>query len=142
MDTNSISAKIVDRRKRRKIIFSLLLLTIIVFLIFIPGLCTEAVWDGYFQLALNLSSKSGESISDVSYATFFKIEEAEWLEKHTDVGMEADFHPAEKDNGWYIATVLCSGRFGIFNMETKYIEPRYIVVRLKYKNGKELRRMV
>jgi hypothetical protein len=137
METNSTSAKTVGRWKRHKIFLSLLLLLIIV-IFSLPALSSVAFWDGRFSLALNVSSSSGEKMDNISYATFSQREVAEEMQKYVNLENYA-FRPAVLDNSCYTATIPCSGKRWIFNIETKYTEPRYIVVQVEYGNGKKSR---
>ena len=110
-----------------------------VLVVLAPWLLVEAVWDGHFALTLDVVSESGMKIKALSYTTFFNREQADWATKNT--GGEADLclHSAVQDNRRFVADIGCSGRLWIFNIETKYTEPRYIVFRVKYGDGKELR---
>ena len=55
---------------------------------------------------------------------------------HTKGEPDSDFRPAVKQNDRFVAQVGCSGRLWLFNIETKYTEPRYIVLRVAYASGK------
>ena len=126
-------------RKHRRIFLALLPLLLVALALIVRSVFV-CVWDGRFELALDVVSSSGEHIDDVSYAAFFKREEAEWVEADTSEVSEHCFHPAAKDNSRFSADVVCSGKTWVFGIETSYTEPRYIVVRVKCRNGKVFRR--
>lgn len=140
MDTNCMPVEAARRRKRRRILLAILLSILVASPLIVSSLAV-CVWSGRFELALDVVSSSGEHIDDVSYAAFFKREEAEWADTDTSEVSGHCFHPAAKDNGRFIADVYCSGKTWIFDIETSYTELRYIVVRVKCRNGKVFRRM-
>jgi hypothetical protein len=103
---------------------------------------TIAVWVGEFLLTLDVRSESGKAIKALSYTTFFHREQAPWLlTKRTEGEPDVEFRPAVQNDGKFVVNVTCSGRLWIFDIETKYTEPRYIVVRVTYMDGKESRQV-
>jgi hypothetical protein len=107
-----------------------------------PWLLVEAVWDGQFPLTLDVRSASGKPIKALAYATFFKRSEAEWATKHVAGQPEgARFHAALPRDGRFVTEIGCSGRTWGFNIETSYTEFRYIVCRVTYGDGNEVRRL-
>jgi hypothetical protein len=107
-----------------------------------PWLFSVAVWDGRFALTLDVRSESKAAIKAVSYATSFKLEEAQWLATYNGRVVDSEFRPADRDNGRFVTQVGCSGRHWIFNIETTYAEFRYVVVRVTSVDGKKVRRLV
>jgi hypothetical protein len=107
-----------------------------------PWLLNESVWDGHFPLTLDVRSQSGKAIEALAYATFFKREQADEAAKPI-AGQPGDarFRPAARHDGRFVADVGCSGRTWIFDIETRYTEFRYLVLRVAYGDGKEVRRM-
>lgn len=107
-----------------------------------PWLLNEAIWDGRFPLTLDVRSASGKPIKALAYATFFKRPEAEWATKNV-AGKPEDvhFHPAVPKNGQFVTEIGCSGRTWLFNIETSYTEFRYVVCRVTYGDGNEVRRL-
>jgi hypothetical protein len=106
------------------------------------GLWIEEDWDDTFTLALNVSSLSGKPIDSVSYATCAGLKEAKALA--SGAANEADsaaFKAAANENNRFTADVRCSGKRCLFKIETQYTEPRYVVIRAKHDDGKELRRL-
>jgi hypothetical protein len=107
-----------------------------------PWFLVEAVWDGQFPLSLDVRSASGKPIRALAYATFFKRPEAEAAIKHVAGQAEdARFHPAVSRDGRFVTDIACSGKTWIFNIETNYTESRYIVCRVTYGDGNEVRRL-
>lgn len=140
MVVDSISPATAGVRNRRKIRAVLLLAVLVIAAIVVAVLSPVCVWSGHFELLLNVVSSSGKRINDVSYATFSKHEEAERAESGTSEVSASCFHTAVKDHGRFIANVACSGRSQL-GIETSYFEYRYIVVRVKYEDGKESRQV-
>jgi hypothetical protein len=133
-----------SRHRGLHVVLWLLVAGVALFVLAAPWLLVEAVWDGGFPLALDVRSESGKAIKTLAYATFFKREPAEWVTKHITGQAEdrdSGFRPAVENNGQFLAEVGCSGRTWIFNIETRYTEFRYIVFRVTYDGGKEVRRM-
>ena len=136
------ASSVTLRRRRPRAKLWLLMLAIMAVILVSWSLTPEAVWDGYFSLALDVRSESGRAIKELSYATFFKNEQAQWLlTEHAEGEPDSDFRSAVQNNGRFSAEVSCSGRFSIFNIETRYTEPRYLVLRVTYADGKESRRL-
>lgn len=141
MVADSTSAKAGAGRRRRKIVLTVFLSMLVMLLLLAPVLLSCYVWDGHFQLTLDVTSSSGKHISEVSYAAVSTREQAEWTETHTSGESEFAFRPTSQDNGRFIAHIPCSGRCWVFDIETSYSEFRYVVVRAKYESGKVFRRM-
>ena len=114
-----------------------------VLVVLVPLFMTEAVWDGHFPLTLDVRSESGKAIKALSYATFFKNEQAQWwLTKRPEGQPDWGFRPAVQNGGRFVADGDCSGRlWGVFKIERNYVESRYIVIRATYEDGQETRRL-
>ena len=108
MVADSTSTDAADGKKCRKV--HLILLILVVLALLAAGLSPVCVWDGRFDLAVNVVSSSGEAISEVSYVTFRNRDEAEWAETDTSEACERSFHPADKDGDQFLASVRCSGK--------------------------------
>jgi hypothetical protein len=132
----------IARHRGMHIFLWLLVAGVALFVLAAPWLLNESVWDGHFPLTLDVRSQSGKAIEALAYATFFKREQADGAAKRI-AGQPEDvrFRPAARHDGRFVADVGCSGRTWIFDIETRYTEFRYIVCRVTYGDGKEVRRM-
>ena len=130
------------RHRGMHIFLWLLVAGVACFVFTAPWLLEEAVWDGHFPLTLDVRSASGKPLKALAYATFLKRPEAEWATKHvTGQPVDVHFHPAAPHDGRFVAEIGCSGRTWVFNIETRYTEFRYLVCRVTYADGSEVRRM-
>jgi len=95
------------------------------------------VWDGRFDLAIHLQSKSGRRIESVEYEAFFRRDHAEFTVAHQPEGF-GGFREAEYWSGVWHCHVASTGRRDIFGRELRYMFARFVVLLIRYDNGEEL----
>ena len=141
MIADSDCAKIADRRRFRKIHLSLLLFMMIALVLLAIGLLPTAVWDGRFDLTLDVSSLSGKHIKNVSYATYFRQDEADWVATDSSEVSSHALRPVARDTDGFIVPIPCSGKANyFFDIEWSYSEACYIVVEVTDEKGEKTRK--
>jgi len=104
-----------------------------------PLWCMEAAWSGRFQLEVNLQSRSSQPVRSVSYATFFRREEADWASKGDARSEISEFKAAQDfDGARFVAYVRCGGRNWL-GFDRIYTDERFIVLRVDSPDRAELR---
>lgn len=142
MDEISAAEKTIRGKKFPSFVSALLTILLIVVICTLPFVFTIEVWDGRFPLTLKISPSSGENVKEVSYCSFNDLQAAKRVESPTYHQVEkGDFFPVKKEKDHFVVSIPCSGKLWIFNIETAYSEPRYIVLLIQFENGKKLRRM-
>ena len=114
------------------------ILFVLVSLLLFPSV---VYWDGRFELILRPVYQPGVRVQSITYVAVDNLEIAELIAGNHKFDIEARFLPAERQNDEFVASIRCSGK-EIGGIETKYCEPRFLVVRVKYDNDKENRKVV
>jgi hypothetical protein len=115
-------------------------LAIVVIGVLVPASVT-VVWDGRFDLRLEVVSENGKRAQSLYYATEDRREVAELIAQNPKTDVEATFRAAREDNDAFVAQIPCSGRKNRVGLENSYHEPRFVVVRVRYEDGAEVRRV-
>jgi hypothetical protein len=104
-----------------------------------PLWCVEAAWGGRFQLDVQLQSQASQPIHSVSYATFFRREEADSVVSNSDdPAAISEFKAAQDFDGKrFVVDVRCGGRKWL-GFDRIYSEERFIVLRVDYLDGEQL----
>jgi hypothetical protein len=96
----------------------------------------EVLWDGSFNLTVNLVSNASLIITKIEYLEVASRRTGDLIVQNPR-SADGSYQPAtDFDNKRFTAEISCFGRrIGIFGYETNYGEFRFVVVHLQYQNG-------
>jgi hypothetical protein len=96
------------------------------------------IWDGSFKTNMRIQSRSSQAVHHVSCAFASRRGEAEWYIR-SDCDEEDAFRPVKEFDGTNaLAFGRCSARYWL-GVEYGYSADRFVVLRIDYGNGKQLR---
>ena len=118
-----------------------ILLGVLGLLFILFELSVVAVWDGHFKLNVNIHSRSSQPIHGVSWASYFRRKDADWVSQTDSHEPDYEFKAVKNFDGTrFVAFGQCWGRTAdFFGIEDSYGEERFIVLRVDYVDGKQLR---
>jgi hypothetical protein len=101
-----------------------------------------AVWDGHFQLNMDIHSRSSQAVEHVSCAFSFRRADAEWLSESDSLEATLLFQAVREFDGQnYVAYGQSSGRTW-WGIDYGYTAHRFVVLRIDCEDGKQVRTVV
>lgn len=100
-----------------------------------------SIGDGHFELAMNIDSPQGKSIQSVSYSASNNLDYFEWLIRGGSEVDDLEFDRAPENDRRFMASIYCSSKTNGYGRETKYVEPRYLALRVTYTDGTTARQI-
>jgi hypothetical protein len=97
-----------------------------------------AHWIGHCDLSVSLESDA--PITRVLYDTYVE-EDAQWILQDRQKSLNASFLDAKRVGDAFVAVVTCYGSFDLYERESSYAEPRFIVFRCMHPDGTETWKM-
>jgi hypothetical protein len=109
---------------------------------FLPFVVFPTVEEADGHVEISIRSKSGAPIKKLSWMTFSDRESAKQAVTQTGEMPRVTFYPVDREDDKFVVHVRWSRRTEtwLFNIKkTRYVGPRYIVLRAVYEDGKDHR---
>jgi len=114
----------------------LIIITAMIACLVVPPL-PVATWDGGFELTVTPHSRSGRTISKLTFFTTPRRESAEFYADDSNAEVRAGFDTCERRGDDFVVRVTTSGKMDFFGREFDYAEMGNIAICATYEDGSQ-----